>query len=220
MIKRGIGEEMNPEAVEAFANRGYPIPGQSWTQPVEERRPFEGKPDFTVMQDALEYTALELLDEENYVPLVLAMGEGVPVMDLALQLGYVGFRNGRWNPDLMLMLLEPFAYLLMALAEKSGVKYRIDSDDPEALLDMDDGDADEEEEMLIAKSKNIAEVARQKKLKAGGDVPDGVLPEKIVRKIEEIPSLNLLDKQQSEPVMGSQEQMIEQDSLLARGEEE
>ena len=220
MIKRGIGEEMNPEAVEAFANRGYPIPGQSWTQPVEERRPFEGKPDFTVMQDALEYTALELLDEENYVPLVLAMGEGVPVMDLALQLGYVGFRNGRWNPDLMLMLLEPFAYLLMALAEKSGVKYRIDSDDPEALLDMDDGDADEEEEMLIAKSKNIAEVARQKKLKAGGDVPDGVLPEKIVRKIEEIPSLNLLDRQQPEPVMGSQEQMIEQDSLLARGEEE
>lgn len=220
MIKRGIGEEMNPEAVEAFSNRGYPIPGQSWTQPVEERRPFEGKPDFTVMQDALEYTALELLDEENYVPLVLAMGEGVPVMDLALQLGYVGFRNGRWNPDLMLMLLEPFAYLLMALAEKSGVKYRIDSDDPEALLDMDDGDADEEEEMLIAKSKNIAEVARQKKLKAGGDVPDGVLPEKIVRKIEEIPSLNLLDKQQPEPVMGSQEQMIEQDSLLARGEEE
>lgn len=220
MIKRGIGEEMNPEAVEAFANRGYPIPGQSWTQPVEERRPFEGKPDFTVMQDALEYTALELLDEENYVPLVLAMGEGVPVMDLALQLGYVGFRNGRWNPDLMLMLLEPFAYLLMALAEKSGVKYRIDSDDPEALLDMDDGDADEEEEMLIAKSKNIAEVARQKKIKAGGDVPDGVLPEKIVRKIEEIPSLNLLDRQQPEPVMGSQEQMIEQDSLLARGEEE
>ena len=40
MIERQPGEEMNPEAVEAFASRGYPIPGQSWTQPVEERRPF------------------------------------------------------------------------------------------------------------------------------------------------------------------------------------
>ena len=43
--ERIIGEEMNPEAVKAFADRGNPIPGQSWTQPVEERRPFEGKPD-------------------------------------------------------------------------------------------------------------------------------------------------------------------------------
>ena len=213
-INKIPGEEMNPEAVEAFASRGYPIPGQSWTQPVEERRPFEGKPDFVDMQEALEYTALELLDEENYVPIVLALGDGVPVMDLALQMGYVGFREGKWNPDLMLMLLEPFAYLLMALAEKSGVKYRLDSDDATALMDMDDGVADEEEAMLVAKAKNIADVARRKKARAGGNVPEGVLPESIVEKIEELPELSLLEKQQDtmeEPT---------NDSLLARGEEE
>ena len=213
-INKIPGEEMNPEAVEAFASRGYPIPGQSWTQPVEERRPFEGKPDFVDMQEALEYTALELLDEENYVPIVLALGDGVPVMDLALQMGYVGFREGKWNPDLMLMLLEPFAYLLMALAEKSGVKYRLDSDDATALMDMDDGDADEEEAMLVAKAKNIADVARRKKARACCNVPEGVLPESIVEKIEELPELSLLEKQQDtmeEPT---------NDSLLARGEEE
>ena len=213
-INKIPGEEMNPEAVEAFASRGYPIPGQSWTQPVEERRPFEGKPDFVDMQEALEYTALELLDEENYVPIVLALGDGVPVMDLALQMGYVGFREGKWNPDLILMLLEPFAYLLMALAEKSGVKYRLDSDDATAVMDMDDGDADEEEAMLVAKAKNIADVARRKKARAGGNVPEGVLPESIVEKIEELPELSLLEKQQDtmeEPT---------NDSLLARGEEE
>ena len=135
-------------------------------------------------------------------------------MDLALQMGYVGFREGKWNPDLMLMLLEPFAYLLMALAEKSGVKYRLDSDDATALMDMDDGDADEEEAMLVAKAKNIADVARRKKARAGGNVPEGVLPESIVEKIEELPELSLLEKQQDtmeEPT---------NDSLLARGEEE
>ena len=213
-INKIPGEEMNPEAVEAFASRGYPIPGQSWTQPVEERRPFEGKPDFVDMQEALEYTALELLDEENYVPIVLALGDGVPVMDLALQMGYVGFREGKWNPDLMLMLLEPFAYLLMALAEKSGVKYRLDSDDATALMDMDDGDADEEEAMLVAKAKNIADVARRKKARAGGNVPEGVLPESIVEKIEEVPELSLLEKQQDTMEAPTN------DSLLARGEEE
>ena len=36
-------------------------------------------------------------------------------------MGYVGFREGKWNPDLMMMLIEPFMYLLMALAEKAGI---------------------------------------------------------------------------------------------------
>ena len=102
----------------------------------------------------------------------------------------------------------------MALAEKSGVKYRLDSDDSTALMDMDDGDADEEEAMLVAKAKNIADVARRKKARAGGNVPEGVLPESIVEKIEELPELSLLEKQQDtmeEPT---------NDSLLARGEEE
>ena len=207
---------MNPEAVQAFTDRGYPIPGQSWTQPVEERRPFEGKPDFTDMREALQATALELLDEENYVPIVLAMGDGVPVMDLALQIGYVGFRDGRWNPDLMLMLLEPFAYLLMALAEKSGVKYRIDSDDVGANLDMDDGDADEEEAMLVEKAKNVAEVAARKKVREAGGVPEGALPNEIVEQIEALPELSLLDKQTE--IDG--DDVPSNDSLLARGEEE
>ena len=217
-IQKIPGEEMNPEAVEAFANRGYPIPGQSWTQPVEERRRFEGQPDFTDMNEALEYTALELLEKENYMPIVLAMGDGVPVMDLALQMGYVGFREGKWNPDLMLMLLAPLDYLLMALAEKAGIKYRIDSDDAGAVLDMDDGDADEEEAMLVEKAQNVAEVARRKKLRENGEsgVPDGVLPQQIVEKIEALPMPGLLDRQE----MGSGEEMIEQDSLLARGEDE
>ena len=215
--KRIIGEEMNPEAVEAFANRGYPIPGQSWTQPVEERRPFEGKPDFTDMREALEYTALELLDEENYVPIVLALGDGVPVMDLSLQMGYVGFREGKWNPDLMLMLLEPFAYLLMALAEKAGVKYRIDSDDPSALLDMEDGVADEEEAMLVDKAKNVARVAASKKAReSDGGVPEGALPQEVIEKIEALPELGLLDRQ---PEIDG-DAVPSNDSLLARGEEE
>jgi hypothetical protein len=210
-MEKIIGEEMNPDAVAAFSDRGYPIPGQSWTQDVEERRPFETAPDFVDMNEALQYTALELLDEENYIPIVLAIGDGVPVMDLALQMGYVGFREGKWNPDLMLMLLEPFAYLLMALAEKAGVGYRIDSDDTGNMLDMEDGEADEEERMLVARARNIAEVAARKKAKENGGVPEGALPQEIVEKIEELPEIgSLLDRTVEEGDTAS---------LLARGEE-
>src|SRR5210317_2270089 len=122
-------EEYNPEAVEAFAKAGRPIPGQSLTANPDEPRPFEGPPDFTNFKEALDYTAAELLLEENYTPMVLAMADGIPVTDLAMQIGYVGFREGKWNPDLMMMLMEPIMYLLMALAEKAGIKYRIDDED-------------------------------------------------------------------------------------------
>jgi len=214
MKERMPGEEMNPEAVQAFADRGYPIPGQSWTQPVDERRPFESAPDFVEMDEALNYTALELLDPENYTPIVLAIGDGVPVMDLALQMGYVGFREGKWNPDLMLMLLEPFAYLLMALAEKAGIKYRIDSDDPEALLDMEDGVADKEEGMLVARAKRVAQVAREKSEREGG-VPKGALPTGIVQAIEDINVEGLLARQEGQQT-ASGNVAEEEDSLLAR----
>ncbi len=100
-------EEYSQEAVDAFAQAGRPIPGQSLTSNPDEPRPFEGPPDFTNFKEALDYVAAELLLEENFMPMVLAMGDGVPVTDLAMQIGYVGFREGKWNPDLMMMLMEP-----------------------------------------------------------------------------------------------------------------
>jgi len=109
-------EEYSQEAVDVFAQAGRPIPGQSLTSNPDEPRPFEGPPDFTNFKEALDYTAAELLLEENYTPMVLAMGDGIPVTDLAMQIGYVGFREGKWNPDLMMMLIEPLMYLLMALS--------------------------------------------------------------------------------------------------------
>ena len=90
-------EEYNQEAVDAFAKAGRPIPGQSLTSNPDEPKPFEGPTDFTNFKEALDYTAAELLLEENFMPIVLAMGDGIPVTDLAMQIGYVGFREGKWN---------------------------------------------------------------------------------------------------------------------------
>ena len=197
-------EEYNQEAVDAFAQAGRPIPGQSLTSNPDEPRPFEGPPDFTNFKEALDYTTAELLEEEAYMSIVGAIGDGVTITDLAMQIGYVGFREGKWNPDLMMMLMEPLMYLLMALAEKAGVNYRID-----------DEDEDEEDDTLFEeKSKNIAETVKEKVDK--GQIPSGALPSDIVAKIEalEIPQESLL-AQPKEPMV---EEEQPQQSLLERGQ--
>ena len=194
-------EEYSQEAVDAFAQTGRPIPGQSLTSNPDEPRPFERPPDFTNFKEALDYTAAELLLEENYTPMVLAIADGIPITDLAMQIGYVGFREGKWNPDLMMMLMEPLMYLLMALAEKADVEYRIDDED----------DEDDEDSILEDKVRNIAETLRAKEV---GKVPEGALPSDIVEKIEslDIPQESLLGRTQ-EPMAEEQPQ-----SLLTRGQ--
>ena len=92
-------------------------------------------------------------------------------------------------------------YLLMALAEKADVKYRIDNED----------DEDDEDSILEDKVKNIAETLRAKEV---GKVPEGALPSDIVEKIEslDIPQESLLERNQ-EPMAEEQPQ-----SLLGKGQ--
>ena len=196
-------EEYNQEAIEAFGKAGRPIPGQSLTANPDEPRPFERPPDFTNFKEALDFIAADLLLEENYTPIVLAIADGVPITDLAMQIGYVGFREGKWNPDLMMMLMEPLMYLLMALAEKADIEYRIDDED----------DEDDEDSILEDRVKNISETL---KAKARGKMPEGALPSDIVEKIEtlEMPKESLLAKTE-EPII--EEEQLQQ-SLLERGQ--
>ena len=197
-------EKYNQEAVDAFAQAGRPIPGQSLTSNPDEPRPFEGPPDFTNFKEALDYTTAELLEEEAYMSIVGALGDGVPVTDLAMQIGYVGFREGKWNPDLMMMLMEPLMYLLMALAEKAGIEYRIDDEDEDEGI---------EQTLLEEKAKNITEAVKAKT--SQGKIPSGALPSDIVEKIEalEIPQESLL-AQPEEPMVAEEQP---QQSLLERG---
>ena len=196
-------EEYSQEAIEAFGKAGRPIPGQSLTANPDEPRPFERPPDFTNFKEALDFIAADLLLEENYTPIVLAIADGVPITDLAMQIGYVGFREGKWNPDLMMMLMEPLMYLLMALAEKADIEYRIDDED----------DEDDEDSILEDRVKNISETL---KAKARGQMPEGALPSDIVEKIEtlEMPKESLLAKTE-EPII--EEEQLQQ-SLLERGQ--
>lgn len=203
-----IQEEYSQEAVDAFANTGRPIPGQSLTSNPDEPRPFEGTPEFTNFKEALDYTVVELLEPEAYLSLIGAVGDNVPILDLVMQITYVGFREGKWNPDLMLMLVEPLIFVLMSLAEKAGIEYRIDSED----------DDEDDDTLFEEKAKNIADVAKEK-LQNSNKSPAGLINEEILQKIEEAEVPESLLVKDEEPISeeGTEEEVEEEQSLLSRG---
>ena len=200
-----IQEEYSQEAVDAFANTGRPIPGQSLTSNPDEPRPFEGATEFTNFKEALDYTVVELLEPEAYLSLMGAVGDNVPILDLVMQITYVGFREGKWNPDLMLMLIEPLMFVLMSLAEKAGIEYRIDSDDD-----------DDDDTMFEERAKNIAEVAKEK-LQNSNKSPAGLINQEILQKIEEAEVPESLLSKPEEP-MSEEINVKEEQSLLSKGQ--
>ena len=174
-----MAEEYNQEGIDALVNTGRPIPGQSLTEDPDNSYPWESPPEYTDFRKAFNYIAEELLEEEVYVPLVVAMGQGVPISDITLQILQRGFQEGKWNPDLFMMLLEPLMYFLLALAEKAAIEPRLYGDEE------DDLEPEDEDDIANMKANNLTALTKEKV----GDmskVPEGVLPADIVEDIEEL----------------------------------
>ena len=199
-----MAEIYNQEAVDALVNAGKPIPGQSLTNDPDQRYPWENPPEYTDYKQALNFIADQLLDKEVYVPMMKGIGAGVPITDITLQMLQAGFEQGKWNPDLLMMLIEPTVYTLMALAEKANIQYRINGDEEE---DMDE---DDEKDIQMMKQKNLQELVKTK-VSQESKVPSGVVPREILQQIDNMKMpKSLLSKE--EP------QQEEEESLLARGE--
>ena len=67
-------------------------------------------------------------------------------MDLVQMFLTQAFENGLVNPDLMMLLAEPLAYMLMGLAEQQDIKYII-------ILDEDEDDEGEPDDTNIFRNK-------------------------------------------------------------------
>ena len=197
-----MAEEYNQEGIDALVNSSRPIPGQSLTQDPDTSYPWEGPPEFTDFKQAFNYIAEELLEEEVYVSLVVATGQGVPISDITLQILQRGFQEGKWNPDLVMMLIEPLMYLLLALAEKAAIEPRLYGDEEEDLEPKD------EDDIANMKAKNLSALT-QEKVGDMSKVPEGVLPADIVKDIEEL--------EMPESLLAP-DNNTEQPSLLAKSE--
>jgi len=146
---------ISEQQIEEFASKtDRPIPGQSLTQDPDKPAAYERPPLVTTKDEGVKYFTNIILEDETYNVIMDALADGVPVMDLVQGILLNAFEEGVLNPDLMLLLAEPLAYLLLGLSEREGIRAKIVNDpdesyDPDDLDNWtyDDDDDDEKETM-------------------------------------------------------------------------
>jgi hypothetical protein len=167
------------QLVDTMINGGRPIPGQSLTTDPANPAPYEKPPQFTTVHEASEHIFIKLIDETAYVKMISVLNDGVPIMDIGQTILFKGFTEGKWNPDLMMLLIEPVAYMILALAERAGI-------DPVIYRD-EDVDMEEEEARLFGREVDLNKMNRLKELMTTSSVPKGSLSSEMEQQIETLP---------------------------------
>ena len=114
--------------------QGSVIPGQSLTNDPDKPYAWETPPEFTNPHEAIDYILSTLLEPETIKNISKSLTAGASLIDITNVILYSGFSGGKWTPDLMILLLEPTMYVLMAIAERLDVEYLIDNEDEDDNL--------------------------------------------------------------------------------------
>ncbi len=193
----------NQEILDHLGQMQGPVPGQSLTADPDNPYPWEKPPKHTTLNSALHALFDFMTEEETYMDIVTGLGDGMPVVNLTETILQDGFQKGAWNTDLMIQLMEPTMYMVMSMAEKAGVKYKLDDeDDP----DIEDADPQDELEMLT----NLNKLAKNN-IERTPD-PASNLPQEIQKEIETFEAPSSLLSPTETPELTE-----ETNSLLARG---
>ena len=116
--------------------------GQSLTNDPDTPLPFEQPATYTNRDEALQYFFALFFDEENYHTLMQLIDTPFPIMDIVKMYLVEAFEEGLINPDMVMLLAEPLAYMLMALAERAGIDFVIERPDPDDEEDVDEDSED------------------------------------------------------------------------------
>lgn len=191
---------MNEEYLKLVAGGGRPIPGQSLTTNPDDPQPYERPPQYTSVHEASEDIFSKLIEEETYKQLLIVLGDGMPVMDIVQTMLFTGFSEGKWNPDLMLMLVEPVAYMILALAERAGL-------DPVIYREEDEDEA--EDRQVLGATLEKEKLDNVQKLAQIGKTPSSGVTPQMIQTIQELPV------PQVDSLMARPEAPEASDSLLA-----
>ena len=184
---------VSEKAIEFLGNSlatGKATPGQSLTNSPDDKYKWEQPPEFTNHKEASLYVFSVLTTPETIPNLLESVANGVGVIDLASIVLYSGFLEGKWNPDLMALLMEPTMYMIMALAEKANIKYVVDSGDDEQEPEI----TSEQQEKSFKKGLTALEEIKKETVKK---INPQAIPVEIKEKLEtiELPK-GLLDREE------------------------
>ena len=183
-----MAQENTPQFGAVASQMKRSIPGEGMSNDPENPYSFEKAPEFAVQREALEYLFVTITDEDKYTDILRAIEQGVPIMELTQVILFKGFTEGKWNPDLMMLLAEPLAFMLMAFAERQGIDYVITRDDVEE-------NASEERKLSTAGLEKRLKERQQAALQGKTDT----LPTKIIEGIKEVPIVESLLAKKEEP---------------------
>jgi hypothetical protein len=175
-----------------------PIPGQSLTNDPDNPAPYEQPPKFTNVHEATQFMWDKITDDALYESLMTGISQGVAVLPVVQILLFDEFQKGTFNPDLMLMLIEPTAYMIIALAER---------------LDLDiEIDGEEEEGEVFGVSMQEEKLNKLREAAGPNKVPEGLLTPSQLNDMTELPELpSLLEA----PAPVPSQEPTQQPSLMA-----
>tara|TARA_Y200000002_G_scaffold378481_1_gene385935 strand:+ start:612 stop:1190 length:579 start_codon:yes stop_codon:yes gene_type:complete len=142
-----------------------PIPGESLTTAPDMPKAWEQPAQYVDQNKAMEAVYMELTEEDTLRKLINMINDGTPLDQIAQVTLYKGYTEGKFSPDLMLMLIEPTLYLLIAIADYAEIKdyilYNEEVDDeedtdlpPDNITPVDmDGDGIPDEESAVSKGE-------------------------------------------------------------------
>ena len=173
---------LSQETMELVDPFSKPVPGQSLTNDPDNPYPWESPPEFVNVNTAIDSIVINMLgDEEKLANIieVLASGE-IPIAGIAQIILEDGFRKGKYNPDLMLLLAEPLMVVLMALAERAGIRdYEIYQGEGSELS------GEEQAELANDVINSYKEEVNFRGLRTGKNIDVRSVPEEVLERIEE-----------------------------------
>lgn len=119
---------------EIAAQFGRPIPGQSLTK-EPGASPWEKPPQFTDIDDAMEFLFNNITNPKNAHKLCALMEAGVPITSIVETILKGGFMEGKWTPDLMIILLKPVSALIMKIGQMYDIEYVTGAEDEDEVED-------------------------------------------------------------------------------------
>ena len=134
-----------------------PIAGQSLTAELGNR-PWQQPPQYTTVEEALQYYVPRLTNPEMIEDLFNVMETGIPLTTLANAIQSSGVMEGKHSLDVGILIMPVLMETMAYLAEESGIEYevgtnkRIGSDKPSsaaiaraiAMVKKEKGESSEE----------------------------------------------------------------------------
>ena len=168
-INKQESNEFEKQGINPFNN---PTPGEGLTRSPDERFPWEQAPRFTEMKPAIEEIFLTISEREPLIELIGLLQNGMPVDEIAQVILYKGMTSGAFNMDLMLMLVEPTMYLLIAIAEEYEIEPVIYEGQDDDLIDEEDYRKEKDRQTL---GKKLPEVRKDS------------VPESLLQRVKTLP---------------------------------